>query len=78
MKAIQITMDERLLERLDADAEVQRLGRSAVIRKAADQYLRRRRRQEVAAGYEQAYGTGGGLGVEWAGWEEEGTWPPEP
>ena len=32
MKAIQITFDEGLLETLDRDEEVQRNGRSAVIR----------------------------------------------
>ncbi len=77
MKAIQITVDDALLARLDADAEVQRVGRSAVFRKAVDEYLRRRRKQAVASAYERAYGTGDGLGAEWTGWEEEGAWPAE-
>ena len=41
MKAMQMTIDEQLLARLDADDEVRRDGRSAVIRRAIDAYLRR-------------------------------------
>ena len=48
MKAIQITLDDALLARLDADEEVQRDGRSAVLRRAADEYLRRRRKRSIA------------------------------
>ena len=75
MKAIQITMDEALLARLDADDEVRRDGRSAVIRRAADEYLRRRRRRAIANQYARAYGAGGSLGEEFSGWEDEGSWP---
>jgi metal-responsive CopG/Arc/MetJ family transcriptional regulator len=75
MKAIQVSLDEALLARLDADAEVQRDGRSAVLRRAADQYLRRRRRRSIADQYAKAYGGGKGLGDEFAGWEDEGSWP---
>jgi metal-responsive CopG/Arc/MetJ family transcriptional regulator len=75
MKAIQITLDEALLARLDADAEVQREGRSAVLRRAADEYLRRRRRRAIADQYERAYGGHPGLGEEFRGWEGEGEWP---
>lgn len=77
MKAIQVTLDEALLARLDADAEVRRDGRSAVLRRAADEYLRRRRRREIADQYAKAYGTTAGLGRDFAGWESEGTWPEE-
>jgi metal-responsive CopG/Arc/MetJ family transcriptional regulator len=75
MKAIQITLDERLLERLDADAEVQRDGRSAVLRRAADEYLRRRHKRSIAEQYAQAYGANTGLGDEYSSWEGEGAWP---
>jgi len=37
MRAIQITLDERLLADLDADDEVKRDGRSAVLRRAVEQ-----------------------------------------
>jgi metal-responsive CopG/Arc/MetJ family transcriptional regulator len=75
MKPIQILIDEPLLRRLDADAEVRRLGRSEVLRRAASEYLRRSRARRIAAGYRRAYGTEAGLGEGWAGWEEEGSWP---
>ena len=77
MKAIQITLDEALLARLDADAEVRRDGRSAVLRRAADEYLRRRRRREIADQYAKAYGTTPDLGREFAGWESESRWPED-
>lgn len=75
MKPIQIMMDEPLLRRLDADAEVKKLGRSAVLRRAAADYLRRRRARRVFEAYAQAYGGDAGLGDEYAGWEDEGVWP---
>jgi len=74
MKAIQVTLDEALLARLDADAEVRRDGRSAVLRRAADEYLRRRRKRAIAEQYTKAY-RGGALSDEFSGWEQEGTWP---
>jgi hypothetical protein len=75
MKAIQISMDDGLLARLDADEEVRRDGRSAVLRRAADLYLRQRRSRAIAGAYERAYGRKPGLGREFAGWEGEGSWP---
>lgn len=75
MKAIQITIDEELLRRLDATAEVQREGRSAVIRRAAEEYLLRRQRQQIRERYEAAYGDGAGLEDEFADWEGQGVWP---
>jgi predicted transcriptional regulator len=74
MKAIQITVDDALLARLDADAEVRREGRSAVFRRAVDEYLRRRRKRAIAQQYADAYG-GTGFGPEFDGWEDEGQWP---
>ena len=68
-------MDERLLQRLDADEEVRRLGRSAVLRRAAVEYLRRRRTSQVSDAYVRAYGPGAGLDDDFAGWEHEGAWP---
>lgn len=67
--------DETLLKRLDADAEVRKVGRSAVLRRAAAEYLRRSRARRIAEAYRRAYGASGGLGDEFAGWEQEGSWP---
>jgi metal-responsive CopG/Arc/MetJ family transcriptional regulator len=76
MKAIQITLDEELLARLDQDDEVRRDGRSAVLRRAANEYLRRRRADRIADAYRQAYGDGA-RDTELVGWEREGVWPAE-
>lgn len=75
MKAIQITVDERLLARLDADPEVKRIGRSAVFRRAVDAYLSRRRRASTRDAYRRAYGARSKAGEELAGWADEGVWP---
>jgi metal-responsive CopG/Arc/MetJ family transcriptional regulator len=74
MKAIQITVDEKLLARLDADPEVKQAGRSAVFRRAVDAYLRQRRRDRTARAYRQGYGGGSAVEREFDGWPEEGTW----
>jgi metal-responsive CopG/Arc/MetJ family transcriptional regulator len=73
MKAIQITLDERLLARLDADAEVKRDGRSAVIRRALAAHLQRKRRAAIAEAYRRAYGAQPSR--EFEGWADEGAWP---
>lgn len=75
MKPIQITFDEVLLSELDASDEVRREGRSAVLRRAAAEYLARGRRERISEGYARAYGDGAGLGDEFAGWEDQGQWP---
>ena len=77
MKAIQITVDDRLLARIDRDPEVKRSGRSAFFRRAVEVYLRQRRTREIATAYRQAYAKDHGLGPEWEGWAEEGVWPAE-
>lgn len=77
MKAIQVTLDDALLARLDADDEVRRDGRSAVIRRATAEYLRRRRKHAIADQYARAYGANPDLGDEFSGWENEGAWPEQ-
>lgn len=77
MKSIQVTFDERLLARLDASPEVRREGRSAVLRKAAAEYLARQRDSEIAESYRRAYAADSGLGDEFEGWTEQGVWPEE-
>lgn len=75
MKAIQVMFDEELLKRLDADGEVRKVGRSAVLRRAAAEYLRRSRARRISEAYRRAYRDSQGLGEEFAGWENEGSWP---
>jgi metal-responsive CopG/Arc/MetJ family transcriptional regulator len=75
MKAIQVTFDDELLRKLDTDQEVREFGRSEVLRRAATEYLRRKRRASIAAAYRKGYRTSAGLGEEFVGWENEGEWP---
>jgi metal-responsive CopG/Arc/MetJ family transcriptional regulator len=76
MKPIQVMFDEALLRRLDADEEVRQTGRSAVLRRAAAEYLRRRRARKTASAYQRAYGTSrSALDRELTGWPDEGAWP---
>ena len=80
MKPIQVMFDEALLARLDASEEVRREGRSAILRRAAAEFLQRRQRQVIAEQYRAAYadgldGVGGVGGKDLAGWSEEGSWP---
>ena len=75
MKPIQVMFDEDLLRRLDGDQEVREHGRSAVLRRAAALYLRRSREKRIAEAYKRAYGRSAGLGDEFGGWEDEGSWP---
>ena len=77
MKAIQVMLDAKLLQELDATEEVRHEGRSAVLRRALAHYLVRRRRMEIRDRYRRAYAAEDGLGEEFAGWEDEGTWPEE-
>ena len=75
MKAIQVTFDEALLSDLDADEDVRAHGRSAVLRRAAIEYLHRRQAERIDEQYRRAYGASPGRPDALAGWAEEGTWP---
>ena len=75
MKAIQITFDETLLDQLDADDEVRRKGRSAVLRRLVDEFLARKREAAIDAQYRKGYAGFEGLGPDYEGWEDIGEWP---
>jgi metal-responsive CopG/Arc/MetJ family transcriptional regulator len=77
MKAVQVTLDEALLEALETNPEVRRDGRSAVLRRAAREYLARQRREAITAQYRKAYARKAGLGEAFRAWEDEGVWPKE-
>jgi metal-responsive CopG/Arc/MetJ family transcriptional regulator len=78
MKTVQVMFDEALLAELDKTADVREKGRSAVLRQLTSDFLRQRRKREIDAQYERAYGrVKNPLGREFDGWEEEGVWPPE-
>ena len=76
MKAIQVTFDEALLERLDHLPEVRERGRSAVLREAATAYLARKRTDDIARRYREGYGDAfPPIEDELAGWTSQGAWP---
>jgi metal-responsive CopG/Arc/MetJ family transcriptional regulator len=77
MKAVQVAFEEGTLSELDARDEVKREGRSAVLRRVTEEYLRRRREEEISEKYRQGYADGKGLGEEWEGWVEEAACPDE-
>ena len=75
MKAIQVTIDDGLLERLDHCQEVRSRGRSAVFREAVADYLAKIEAEEITQAYLAAYGPGTPPD-ELEGWaEEEEAWP---
>jgi metal-responsive CopG/Arc/MetJ family transcriptional regulator len=55
-KPVQVSLDEELLRRIDADPETKRRGRSAVVRSALLLYLQRKRRRAVDDMIMRAYG----------------------
>lgn len=76
MKAIQITIDELLLEAMDALPEAKQRGRSAFIREAIRSYMAQMRSERIDAAYRKGYGDGlkdPDLGP----WEEAQAWPED-
>lgn len=54
-RAVQISIDPELLQRIDADPEARLKGRSAFIRSAVRLYLKAKERQALEARIERAY-----------------------
>lgn len=77
-RSVQISLDEELLEEIDRRPETKRKGRSAVIRRALYEYLRRQREQEIDRSYEEAYdGKADEIYTEFAELLGSQTWPEE-
>jgi len=68
--AVQFTIDPDLLRRIDEDPETKQQGRSAFLRRAAQQYLRRKAVERVREQYRLAYD-------EAPFPDDFGPWPPE-
>ena len=76
-KAINFTIDEGLLERLDSCTEVRVRGRSAVVREALTHYLDRKMSEEEAEAIQRAYERAYGPGTppnELEDWAAEAVW----
>jgi metal-responsive CopG/Arc/MetJ family transcriptional regulator len=77
MKIVQIVLDRKLLHAADQAAKRTRRNRSALVRDALREHLRR---LEVRASEErdhQGYSRRPQAGTEAQGWEAEATWPEE-
>ncbi len=77
MKPVQVLFDEDLLAELDSDQQVQRLGRSRILRQLAASYLKERREAALDARYIEGYGGDSKVAEELEGWVEEGAWPDD-
>ena len=75
MKAVRVMFDEALLEKLDRHPAVQERGRSAVLREAAVEYLKRREADEIARRYRAGYQDAATLDGDLDGWPDAGAWP---
>ena len=71
MKPVQVTFDEALLERLDRHPAVRERGRSAVLREAAVEYLKRQDAEEISRRYRAGYRDTSALDDEIGGWAAE-------
>jgi metal-responsive CopG/Arc/MetJ family transcriptional regulator len=77
-KPVQISIDSKLLARIDADQETRTGGRSAFIRAAVEQYLARKQRREIDRQIAGAYlDRADGLAAETSDLMDAQTWPDE-
>jgi len=78
MKAIQIEVDEELLEAINRDEEVQALGISEFFRATAKSFLKRKAERAIKKQYERAYGDSRAREAferEVREWIDEQVWP---
>ena len=75
MKAIQLTLDEELLERLDRLSSYQKRSRSAVLSQAVVEYLRSHEPAPITTRYQAGYDGALSIDEELDGWASEGAFP---
>lgn len=75
MRAIQITMDEGLLQRLDDDEHARDVGRSALIRELLARYLAEQEERRIVEAYRRGYGAAPVATDEFSVEEERDPWP---
>jgi metal-responsive CopG/Arc/MetJ family transcriptional regulator len=79
-KPVQISLDAKLLARVDRDPETKRRGRSAFIRAAIERYLADKDRQAIDAKIREAYSDPKAVQEDLElvrEWEEVQAWPEE-
>ena len=68
-------IDEDTLRRLSDTDEVREFGRSEVVRRALNLYLRKKEDDAIAARYRAAYMNAETMNKELSDWVAEGEWP---
>ena len=75
MQIVQIVLDEKLLHAADKAAKRTRRNRSALVRDALREHLRRLELQASEGRDRQGYSRQSQADMEAQGWEAEATWP---
>jgi metal-responsive CopG/Arc/MetJ family transcriptional regulator len=77
MKIVQIVLDKKLLHATDQAAKRTRQNRSALVRDALREHLRRLELRAKEVRDRQGYSRQSQADAEARGWESEATWPEE-
>ena len=77
METIQVVLDAKLLRTADRAARRAKLNRSALIRNALREHLRRLEIQELEERDRQGYQSSHAASDDLCGWESEAEWPAE-
>jgi metal-responsive CopG/Arc/MetJ family transcriptional regulator len=77
METIQVVVDARLLRAADRAARRTKVNRSALIRDALREHLRRLEVRELEERDRKGYQSRPGDGEEVTAWESEASWPAE-
>jgi metal-responsive CopG/Arc/MetJ family transcriptional regulator len=77
MRVVQIVLDKKLLHAADQAAKRTRRNRSALVREALREYLRRLELRASEVRDRQGYSRQAPAEAEARGWESEATWPEE-
>lgn len=77
METIQIVLDKKLLQAADKAAVRTKQNRSALVRDALREHLRRLDTHIKEARDREGYSKQPQTPQEWEGWESEASWPPE-
>ena len=77
-RPVQISIDQDLLQRLDADPETKQKGRSALIAAAVELYLRAKQRRDTEARIAAAYsGQAAAMAEEVSDFIDAQAWPED-
>jgi metal-responsive CopG/Arc/MetJ family transcriptional regulator len=77
MQIVQIVLDKKLLQATDQAAKRTKRNRSALVRDALWEHLRRLEMRASEERDRQGYSRQSQAGAEARGWESEATWPEE-